>query len=254
MLTVKILQRRKDNTVLNLDCEMGVYKIVNNITGDCYVGQSVNIPKRIIEHFRTDRKKPSRVQKQVKEYGKENFSVIILEECKTHEELDEREIYWISVLKPSLNVQSGGRQNHLFRHTESTIEDLRFQGKEWYANLPNEKKQEIISRLKGPAIGHPVSKATRAKLSAARAKQDLYTPEIAEKRRKTLERKKEEGWVKAKPKEPMRRMPIFCIETGEHFNNMSHASAVMGISRDQIRRQLNGKVAKAKGYSFSREV
>lgn len=240
--------------MLNLDYICGIYMIRNNITGDCYIGQSVNIPNRIHEHFRTDRKKPSRVQRQVIQYGKENFSIILLDECKTPEELDEREIYWIGKLEPSLNTLGGGRKNRLLHHSEETKKELSEKSKQQYANLSEEEKRVLLSHLKGPSIGHPVSKATREKLSAARAKQDLATPEIMEKRRQTMERKKAEGWVKAKPKEPVKRTPLICNETGEHFNSIAHASSVMGICRWQIYRQMQGKVAKAKGYSFSREV
>lgn len=240
--------------MLNLEYIYGIYMIRNNITGDCYIGQSVNIPQRIIGHFRTDREKPSKVQKQIIQYGKENFSVILLDECKTPEELDEREIHWIEKLKPSLNKQHGGRKNKLLHHSEETKKALSEKSKQQYANMSEEEKKTLISHLKGPEIGHPVSKATREKLSAARAKQDLATPEIMEKRRKTMERKKAEGWVKAKPKEPVKRTPLVCNETGQHFNSIAHASSVMGICRWQIYRQMQGKVAKAKGYSFSREV
>ena len=240
--------------MLNLEYEMGIYMIRNNITGDCYIGQSVNIPKRIHEHFRTNRGKPSRVQSQVVQYGKENFSVSLLDECSTLKELDDREKYWIDLLKPTLNQSPGGRANKFLHHSEDTVEKLREMGKRQFSNMTDEEKSALIGNLKRPEIGHPVSKATRKKLSEARAKQDLATPEIMEKRRKTLERKKTEGWVKAKSKEPVRRMPIVCNETGEHFNSITHAASVMGISRCQIMRQMHGKVAKAKGYSFSREV
>ena len=228
--------------------------IRNNITGDCYIGQSVNIPKRITGHFRTDRKKPSKVQKQIIQYGKENFSVILLDECKTPEELDEKEIYWIEKLNPSLNQLPGGRRNKLFHHSEETKKALSEKSKQQYANMSEEEKKALLSHLKGPEIGHPVSKATREKLSAARAKQDLATPEIMEKRRITLERKKAEGWVKAQPKEPVKRTPLVCNETGQHFNSIIHAAKTMGISRSQIYKQMTGKSAKAKGYTFSREV
>lgn len=254
MLTVKSAKQRKDNAVLNLDYVMGIYMIRNKITGDCYIGQSTNIPNRIKDHFRTTRAKPSKVQSQVIQYGKENFEIILLAECKTESELDEQEKYWIDLLNPSLNQMAGGRKNKLFHHNEETIRVLSEKGKKHVESLNDEERRKLYSHLTGPKAGHPVSKVTREKLSAARAKQDLATPEILEKRRQTMERKKAEGWVKAKPKEPVKRTPIVCNETGEHFNSIAHASSVMGICRWQIYRQMQGKVAKAKGYSFSREV
>lgn len=238
--------------MLDLEYESGIYMIRNEITGDCYVGQSVNIPKRIQGHFRTDRKHLSKVQKQIVQYGKENFSIILLEECSAPEELDQKEIYWMDKLSPSLNTRAGGRKNKIFHHSEETKQLLREKAKQQFANMSDEEKQAQLNRLTGPRKGHPVSKAARAKLSAARAKQDLATPEIMEKRRQTMERKKAEGWHRVSPEIPYHRTPIVCNETGERFDTMKQASLTMGISQCQIRRQLQGKVAKAKGNSFSK--
>lgn len=240
--------------MLNLEYESGIYMIRNNITGDCYIGQSVNIPNRIREHFRTDRAKPTKVQRQVIRYGKENFSVILLEECRTPEAMDAGEIYWMDKYHPTLNTQSGGRKNKLLHHSDVTRKMLSAKSKRIYDGMSDEEKEAQLRRLTGPPVGHPVSRTTRAKLSAARAKQDLSTPEIMEKKRQTYARKKAEGWVKSSPKNPVMRNPIVCNETGEHFNSAVHASAIMGISAAQINRQLKGRVAKAKGYTFSRIV
>lgn len=238
--------------MLNLDYTYGIYLIRNNVTGDCYVGQSTNIPKRIIEHFRTDRKKPSRVQRQVIQYGRENFSVDLLDKCSTPQELDEREVYWINTIQPSLNIREGGRKNGIFSLSEETKKLLSEKSKQQFAALSEEEKQTQLNRLTGPPKGHPVSNATREKLRIARAKQDLATPEILEKRRQTMERKKAEGWHRVSPEIPYHRTPIVCNETGERFDTMKQASLTMGISQCQIRRQLQGKVAKAKGYTFSK--
>ncbi|MCK9446124.1 GIY-YIG nuclease family protein [bacterium] len=85
---------------------MVVYKTTNNINGKIYVGQDLhNNPKYLGS---------GKIFKQsLKKYGIENFTKEILEYCKTKEELNEKEIYWIEELKSrerhiGYNICSGG--------------------------------------------------------------------------------------------------------------------------------------------------
>lgn len=78
--------------------ESGIYRILNKINGKCYVGQSENIAKRWFHHrWELQRKKHINVylQNAWDKYGEENFEFQVLELCPI-EQLDEREIYWIS--------------------------------------------------------------------------------------------------------------------------------------------------------------
>ena len=74
---------------------IGIYKITNKINNKCYIGQSIDINRRWLEHKNPnnwDRK--SILYDAFKKYDIENFSFEIIEECN-QEELNEREIYWI---------------------------------------------------------------------------------------------------------------------------------------------------------------
>ncbi len=69
----------------------GIYKIVNHATGQCYVGQSQRVQKRIREHFRLLRlnKHPNQhLQNAYNKYGLENFSGGVEIECESVEQLD----------------------------------------------------------------------------------------------------------------------------------------------------------------------
>jgi group I intron endonuclease len=69
----------------------GIYKIVNRATGQCYVGQSQRVQKRIREHFRLLRlnKHPNQhLQNAYNKYGVENFSGGVEIECENVEQLD----------------------------------------------------------------------------------------------------------------------------------------------------------------------
>jgi group I intron endonuclease len=69
----------------------GLYKIVNRVTGQCYVGQSQRCKKRIKEHFRLlrwNKHTNPHMQHAYNKYGSENFYGAIEVECQNLEELD----------------------------------------------------------------------------------------------------------------------------------------------------------------------
>ena len=71
----------------------GIYKITYKKDGRMYIGQSINLEHRLKEHKNCEG--DSYIHRAIKKYGIENFSFEIIEECEP-EELDKREIYWIS--------------------------------------------------------------------------------------------------------------------------------------------------------------
>ena len=82
-----------------------VYKIVNTITNDCYVGSSKNVKHRWADH-----KCPSKWSEHpnnplyldMQKYGVDKFDFQILEEVKS-EHLKEVEQHFIEALKPTYN-------------------------------------------------------------------------------------------------------------------------------------------------------
>lgn len=76
---------------------IGIYRFKNKITGQVYIGQSVQLEARYLEHKRDSQKssKPTKFYKAIQEYGWDNFEYSIIEECSA-EELNDREIYWVS--------------------------------------------------------------------------------------------------------------------------------------------------------------
>ena len=64
------------------------------------------------------------IDRAIKKYGMENFKTEILEFCKTIEEMNEREIYWIEKLNckttRGYNMTEGGRGNLGMPHSAET--------------------------------------------------------------------------------------------------------------------------------------
>ena len=73
-----------------------IYVITNKINGKQYVGKTINtIEERFKQHLRDSNKvtlEQRPLYKAIKKYGKENFSVSLLEEC-SFKELSVKEIY-----------------------------------------------------------------------------------------------------------------------------------------------------------------
>lgn len=92
-----------------------IYKITNLINGKIYIGQTkspINI--RMNRHYSRANicKNITGIDAAIKKYGKNNFSVEIIEECDNNR-LDEREIFFISKLnsfsKNGYNLNKGGQ-------------------------------------------------------------------------------------------------------------------------------------------------
>lgn len=78
----------------------GIYKITNIITGESYIGQSLNIADRFCEHAKCglgiDTPAGNKLYKSMQEYGIQNFSWQLIEKCKK-EELNEKEKFFINL-------------------------------------------------------------------------------------------------------------------------------------------------------------
>jgi group I intron endonuclease len=78
---------------------MGVYKIVNKATGQCYVGQSQRAKKRLKEHFRLlrwNKHTNQKLQRAYNKYGADNFYGSVEIECKNIDDLDNLENAFLS--------------------------------------------------------------------------------------------------------------------------------------------------------------
>jgi group I intron endonuclease len=150
---------------------IGIYYYKNLINGKIYVGQSIDLKRRIRQHERSfrfknedelDNKDAVLLWRAVNKYGRNNFSFEILETC-TEEELNRREEFYIENMnshfsRNGYNITWGGDklsgENHPFygkRHTEESLKLIRnaainnngMMGK----NHTEESKRKISERL-----------------------------------------------------------------------------------------------------------
>ena len=125
---------------------IGIYKITNKINGHSYIGQSVNIQKRLNKH-RNYNEEDSHypLYRAIAKYGIENFSLEVIEECSI-DNLDEREVYWIQyydTFKNGYNQTAGGQGQRCLgqKLTIYDVEEI-----EWYL-INTEKTQSEIAEI-----------------------------------------------------------------------------------------------------------
>ena len=91
-----------------------IYYILDRITGKGYVGQTRQKLRRRMKSHKSG--SALYIDCAIKKYGWEKFSVFVLEECATPEELNEREKYWIEILNtlyPNGYNRSAGGGNYI---------------------------------------------------------------------------------------------------------------------------------------------
>lgn len=88
------------NNILGTSVKTGIYKITNQITKQCYIGQAVDIAARWKQHAKCglgiDTPATNRLYKAMLEDGLHNFSFELLEEC-SKDLLNEKEKFFIGL-------------------------------------------------------------------------------------------------------------------------------------------------------------
>ena len=128
-----------------------IYFIINNITGQRYVGQSINFSKRKNDHLlklKENRHINPKLQNAYNKYGLENFSFQkITYDDITKEELNEQEIYYIKKydsINNGYNIAPGGTGGEI--RNKLDFEDFCFA---YFGNL----KYKGMTRRTGEYLG-----------------------------------------------------------------------------------------------------
>lgn len=136
---------------------MVIYKTTNLINGKIYIGQDSKNNDNYIGSGIL-------IKKAITKYNRENFKKEILEYCKTKEELNEKETYWINKFNSTnpeigYNVLKIGNSSLGYKHTEETKEKLK-------KNRIGKKLSDLHKKnISQGNIGRKVSKDTRKKIS-----------------------------------------------------------------------------------------
>lgn len=102
---------------------MIIYKAVNKINGKMYIGQTINkLQRRLRNHLNCEK---TAFSNALKKYGLSSFNLLIIENCNSREELNEREMYWIKyydcISPKGYNLTSGGNGPVISEETKKKI-------------------------------------------------------------------------------------------------------------------------------------
>lgn len=105
----------------------GIYKITNIITGDFYIGSSINIYKRLSLHksyMKLNKHDNHKIRNHAILHGIESFRFEIIEYCDLGD-MHLREQYYVDLLNPTYNSWKNVLSPKGFRHSKESIEKMR---------------------------------------------------------------------------------------------------------------------------------
>jgi len=222
-----------------------IYLTTNNINGKQYIGQHKGA---LDDNYLGS---GLAITEAIKKYGKENFSKVILCECASREEADQKEKEMISqynaVADPNFyNLQEGGTGGDGWRACQR-----------WMEQHPEEAKQiyrENHTRLRKWWEEHPeAQEENNKKLIINSAKWRKEHPDKVQETMKKVNEAKEQ-WQREHPEEYQAQVARFikagsdansqrirCITTGEIFTSQSEAGRTYGIPQSNISKVLKGE-------------
>jgi group I intron endonuclease len=125
--------------------KMIIYKILNNLNGKVYIGQTVSsLNRRFLQHCRKD----SAIGSAIRKYGKENFSIEEIDGANSLSELNYLEKHYINTynsLAPNgYNLSSGGNNG---LHSDETKQKMSKSGKSKVFTIQH--RENIAEKSKG---------------------------------------------------------------------------------------------------------
>jgi len=109
----------------------GIYRWVNKINDESYVGSSINLTNRFRKYYNINYlkgkiiKDNSRIYRALLKYSYSNFNLEILEYCN-NKSLKIREQYYLDLLKPEYNICKTAGSMLGFKHSLKTLENFKY--------------------------------------------------------------------------------------------------------------------------------
>jgi group I intron endonuclease len=130
-----------------------IYLFNNLINNKKYIGQSVCVRERIIEHIRCATNKKDRpLYKALNKYGFNNFEYCIIDSASDMDELNQKEIYYINLYKSNdknlgYNIEAGGRNSLASPETKLKLSEARHkikQSSNWIKKRVDQVSKPVI--------------------------------------------------------------------------------------------------------------
>jgi len=198
-----------------------IYMTINKINNKKYIGR-----KKYTNHYRSYLGSGSIIKEEIKRYGSKNFYKIVLENCNSEQELNEKEKYWIEYFDATNN-------DEFYNLTNGGI------GGDTYSNLPDEQITLIKQKLNHENENNPMFNK----------KHDIKSKErISIKAKERLSVKENNPNYGNIGRLNPSSIKIKCIETDEEFWGIREASRMTNIPISNIIRALksNGNFSAGK--------
>lgn len=217
-----------------------VYCFTNKINGHKYVGTTFNALKiRIRTHFNLKYSGAPLLVKALKKYGKDNFTIKVIDTAKTIKDLGEKEIFWIKELNTKApngyNILTGGFTN------EKAIEANRVPVK---CITNGAIFQSLVDASKKTGIGaYLIGFNCVGRQDTAGGMEFEYLDKNKRKRALKAKQKRKNKILKSKTK-------IRNVKTGEIYLGFLDAHRKTGISKGTIHHCATGTMHEYKGARF----
>jgi GIY-YIG catalytic domain len=104
----------------------GIYRWINNLNGNTYVGSSINLSVRFYTYYsiRCLTKSNRPIERALLKHGYSNFSLEILEYCSP-DNLLKREQFYLDNLKPKYNIVERAGSTLGYKHTDESLKKMK---------------------------------------------------------------------------------------------------------------------------------
>ena len=104
----------------------GIYRWINNLNNNTYVGSSINLSVRFHTYYSLGSLAKSNrpIERALLKHGYSNFSLEILEYCDK-DNLLKREQYYLDELKPEYNIVEKAGSSLGYKHTDESLKKMR---------------------------------------------------------------------------------------------------------------------------------
>lgn len=232
---------------------MVIYCIVNKISGKYYIGQtSKSLEYRWSQHCQPSSKCYG-LSGAIKKYGKENFSIGIVGEYKTQEDLNNAEEYFIdyyNCLAPNgYNLTTGGEHTSLSktsRHKSSiTHKKLFIEGKTPWLPKKGESRSPETQFKKGQPSGRKGIKLSPEQVAYNKSRGSGFN-KGNHPRTEFKKGKDHPGYGKPS----ICRKAVICLETNIIYDSMTAAAAAINSTKSVISASIKEGRSLQCGYTF----
>ena len=248
-----------------------IYKITNTVTGDFYIGQTINFHNRIRCHKNNP---PPKMREDIKKYGWDAFKAEMVEECAV-ENLTEKERDYIKSLKPAYNThpfdytiteetrRKISEANTGRTHTEESCEKMSekrlgvtlsddHKEKCRQSSLGNKSRSKAVICVEtGKVYPNAKTAAADVGLKSASGITGVLRGAVVTAGGYHWQYADEEDATKGSRK---RSVAVLCEDTGEIFPTFEAAAKKFGICATTVSRIANGKYRSSLHFKLVEEL